>query len=119
MACLQKDPELNVSSTGPIVYLTVVGQPVVVLNTLRAAANLLDRKADIYSDRYILSSNIEASGRLADVLVVDPIISLRTICFGEVLPSFCIIDHFRFIFLLANFNVSLGGDVCAAPLTKP
>jgi hypothetical protein len=37
--------------TGPITYLNVAGQPVIVLNTHKAAADLLDRKAAIYSDR--------------------------------------------------------------------
>lgn len=38
-------------STGPIVYLNAVGQPLIVLNTHRAAADLLDKRAAIYSDR--------------------------------------------------------------------
>jgi hypothetical protein len=38
---------------GPIVYLTVAGQPVVVLNTIKAAADLFDRRADLYSDRHV------------------------------------------------------------------
>ncbi|KAI0700497.1 cytochrome P450 [Cerioporus squamosus] len=36
---------------GPIVYLNLAGQDVIVLNTLQAAADLLDRKASIYSSR--------------------------------------------------------------------
>jgi len=36
---------------GPVVYLNVAGQPVIVLNTHKAAADLLDRRANIYSDR--------------------------------------------------------------------
>ncbi|RDX52873.1 cytochrome P450 [Lentinus brumalis] len=36
---------------GPIVYINLAGQNVIVLNTLQAAADLLDRKAAIYSSR--------------------------------------------------------------------
>lgn len=38
-------------STGPIVYLNLAGQNVVVLNTLEVASDLLDDRAAIYSDR--------------------------------------------------------------------
>lgn len=36
---------------GPIFYLNVAGQNTVVLGTPKAAADLLDRRANIYSDR--------------------------------------------------------------------
>jgi len=36
---------------GPVIYLNGAGQPIVVLNTLEAAADLLDRKASVTSDR--------------------------------------------------------------------
>ncbi|KAI9450392.1 cytochrome P450 [Lactarius psammicola] len=36
---------------GDVFYLNAVGQPMVVLNTQKAAADLLDRRAGIYSDR--------------------------------------------------------------------
>jgi hypothetical protein len=36
---------------GPVMYLNVAGQPVIVLNTQKAAADLFDRRANIYSDR--------------------------------------------------------------------
>jgi len=36
---------------GPLVYLTVGGQGILVLNTHRVAADLLDRRGHIYSDR--------------------------------------------------------------------
>lgn len=49
MFCIVSDK--LIISKGPIVYLTVAGQPVVVLNTIKAAADLFDRRADIYSDR--------------------------------------------------------------------
>lgn len=52
---------------GPIVYLSVAGQPVVVLNTSKAAADLFDRRADIYSDR---PDNIVASGMLCGGIVL-------------------------------------------------
>ena len=49
------DP-ISSTTLGPIVYLSVVGQPVVVLNTNKAAADLFDRRADIYSDRWELTN---------------------------------------------------------------
>lgn len=42
---------LNFNVTGPIMYLNLAGQNVVVLNTLSVAADLLDRRAAIYSSR--------------------------------------------------------------------
>ncbi|KAH9015899.1 cytochrome P450 [Lactarius hengduanensis] len=36
---------------GDVFYLNAMGQPIVVLNTQKAAADLLDRRAGIYSDR--------------------------------------------------------------------
>ncbi|KAH9020060.1 cytochrome P450 [Lactarius hengduanensis] len=36
---------------GDVFYLSAAGQPIVVLNTQKAAAELLDRRAGIYSDR--------------------------------------------------------------------
>ncbi|KAI0784068.1 cytochrome P450 [Abortiporus biennis] len=36
---------------GDLVFLNVVGQPILVLNSLRVAVDLLDRRSDIYSDR--------------------------------------------------------------------
>lgn len=38
-------------SLGEIVYFNVFGQPLLVLNSPGAAADLLDRRAGIYSDR--------------------------------------------------------------------
>ena len=40
-----------VLNAGPLVYLTVGGQGILVLNTHQAAADLLDRRGHIYSDR--------------------------------------------------------------------
>ena len=37
--------------SGPIVYINLAGQDVVVLNTLKVAADLLDRRSSIYSSR--------------------------------------------------------------------
>ena len=34
-----------------IMYLNALGQPIIVLNSLKAASELLDRRANIYSDR--------------------------------------------------------------------
>ncbi|KAJ6484798.1 cytochrome P450 [Mycena sanguinolenta] len=43
---------------GPVVYLNIAGRPIIVLNNAKAAADLLDRRALIYSDR---PGNIVAS----------------------------------------------------------
>ncbi|KAF7986079.1 hypothetical protein HWV62_41481 [Athelia sp. TMB] len=47
-------------------YLNVAGQPIVVLNTTKAAADLLDRRADKYSDRpaFIVASDMLSGGLL-------------------------------------------------------
>jgi len=37
--------------TGPLVYLSVAGQKMLVLNSHKVAADLLDRRGTIYSDR--------------------------------------------------------------------
>ena len=44
------DPD-SVLNAGPLVYLTVGGQGILVLNTHQVAADLLDRRGHIYSDR--------------------------------------------------------------------
>jgi hypothetical protein len=41
----------DASSSGDVFYLNAAGQPIVVLNTQKVAADLLDRRAGIYSDR--------------------------------------------------------------------
>lgn len=46
MAC-----SLSVTLLGPIVYLNVAGQHIVVLNTMQAASGLLDKQGSICSDR--------------------------------------------------------------------
>ncbi|KAI0056132.1 cytochrome P450 [Artomyces pyxidatus] len=49
---------------GEIMYLSVIGQPIMVLNSQRVAADLLDRRARIYSSRprLILASEIYTGG---------------------------------------------------------
>jgi hypothetical protein len=37
--------------SGPIVYLNAAGQPIIVLNDHKTAADLFGRRANIYSDR--------------------------------------------------------------------
>jgi hypothetical protein len=37
--------------TGDVMYLNALGQPMLVINSLKAATELLDRRANIYSDR--------------------------------------------------------------------
>ena len=46
-------------------YLTAIGQPIIVLNSLKAAFELLDRRANIYSDRpRQIIADILCGGRL-------------------------------------------------------
>jgi len=42
---------IYVLNAGPLVYLTVGGQGILVLNTHQVATDLLDRRGHIYSDR--------------------------------------------------------------------
>jgi hypothetical protein len=50
-----------------IMYLNALGQPVIVLHSLRAAFELLDRRANIYSDRprFIVAHDILSGGLFA------------------------------------------------------
>lgn len=43
--------KILIIATGPIVYLNIAGQNTIVLGTHKTAADLLDRRANIYSDR--------------------------------------------------------------------
>jgi hypothetical protein len=47
-----------------LMYLNVLGQPVLVINSLKTAVELLDRRANIYSDRsrYIVANEILCGG---------------------------------------------------------
>jgi hypothetical protein len=45
------ETRLTINNAGPIVYINVAGQDMVILNTHKAAADLLDRRAPIYSNR--------------------------------------------------------------------
>lgn len=50
--------------TGDVVYLSVLGRPIIVLNSQKAAADLLGRRASNYSDRprFIMASEILTGG---------------------------------------------------------
>ena len=50
--------------TGDIIYLSAMGQPIVVLNDFNIAIELLDRRAGIYSDRpsFIVANGILSGG---------------------------------------------------------
>ncbi|KAJ7704017.1 cytochrome P450 [Mycena rosella] len=52
---------------GPVVYLNIAGQSIVVLNTAKSAADLLDHRGGIYSDR---PQNIVASELMTGGLLV-------------------------------------------------
>ncbi|KAJ6585681.1 cytochrome P450 [Mycena capillaripes] len=51
---------------GSVVYLDIAGQPIIVLNNAKAAVDLLDRRASLYSDR---PQNIVASELMAGALL--------------------------------------------------
>ena len=57
---------LILTSSGNIIYLNVAGQSLVILNSQKVAADLLDRRAGIYSDRprNIVASDIMTGGLL-------------------------------------------------------
>ena len=62
-----------VLNAGPLVYLTVGGQGILVLNTHQVAADLLDRRGHIYSDRpRMISACGFAVGRDLNSLLYDP-----------------------------------------------
>ncbi len=52
--------------SGDVIYLNAAGQPIVILNSQKVAADLLDRRAGIYSDRprNIVASDIMTGGLL-------------------------------------------------------
>ncbi|KAI0066946.1 cytochrome P450 [Artomyces pyxidatus] len=52
---------------GDVIYLSALGQPIVVLGTQKAAGDLLDRRAGIYSDR---PHNVVAAGILTGGLAM-------------------------------------------------
>jgi hypothetical protein len=57
---------LILAPSGDIIYLNAAGQPMVILNSQKIAADLLDRRAGIYSDRprNIVASDIMTGGLL-------------------------------------------------------
>jgi len=57
---------LMLTPSGNIIYLNTAGQPMVILNSQKIAADLLDRRAGIYSDRprNIVASDIMTGGLL-------------------------------------------------------
>ena len=71
---------------GDITYLNAAGQPMVILNSQKVAADLLDRRAGIYSDRArnIVASDIMTGGlvvffsRYNDTYVLLPVIGSRS-----------------------------------------
>ena len=59
-------PFLIFIGLGDVIYLNAAGQPMVILNSQKVAADLLDRRAGIYSDRprNIVASDIMTGGLL-------------------------------------------------------
>jgi hypothetical protein len=61
-----RHPSLMFTPSGDIIYLNAAGQPMIILNSQKVAADLLDRRAGIYSDRprNIVASDIMTGGLL-------------------------------------------------------
>ena len=57
---------LRQSLAGDLIYLNAIGQPIVVINSQKAAVELLDRRAAIYSDRprNVIGCEIMTGGNL-------------------------------------------------------
>jgi hypothetical protein len=58
---------LNIEISEHIMYMNALGQPMIVLHSLRAAFELLDRRANIYSGRprFIVAHEILSGGLFA------------------------------------------------------
>lgn len=55
--------KILIIAIGPIIYLNIAGQNTIVLGTHKAAADLLERRANIYSDRpYFVVFNLLTGG---------------------------------------------------------
>jgi len=56
----------DLDPTGDLIYITAAGQPIIVLNSHKVAADLLDRRSGIYSDRprNIVACDIMTGGLL-------------------------------------------------------
>jgi hypothetical protein len=52
----------HLSLLGELVYLNVLGKPIVVINSYRMALEMLERKSSIYSDRPTLTMGSELCG---------------------------------------------------------
>ena len=55
---------------GEVMYLNAAGQPAIVLNSIKSAFDLLERRADNYSDRprLIMAQDILSNGRLFSLM---------------------------------------------------
>jgi hypothetical protein len=70
-------------------YLNALGQPIIILNSLKAASDLLDQRASIYSDRprLIVAREIFCGGLFialmpyGDLLVFIFLLKLRDLLF--------------------------------------
>jgi hypothetical protein len=70
-------------------YLNALGQPIIVIHSLKAAFELIDRRANIYSDRprFIVAQELFCGGLFpallsyGDVLVRPFLLKLRNLSF--------------------------------------
>ena len=61
----------SLRSSGDVIYISVGGQGILILNSFKVAADLLDRRAGIYSSR------MRTIGALASLLVLHKLMYLR------------------------------------------
>lgn len=61
----------NAPSEGDIIYVKVLGQPIVILNSAKVTFEMLDKKSSMYSDRPVFRVASEMVG-WKDVLVLTP-----------------------------------------------
>lgn len=55
---------------GPINYINIAGQPILVINTHEDAVNLLEKRGAIYSDRPHMVMGVELCGTLEDLQAI-------------------------------------------------
>jgi len=53
---------------GPLTYLNIMGQPVIVINNHKTAVDLLEKRGSIYSDRYHSVMAVELTGECGTAL---------------------------------------------------
>jgi len=78
-------PILNYIGLGDLIYLNAVSQPMVILNSQKVAADLLNRCAGIYADRprNIVASDIMCGGLLIGFIGYNDVYVLLVVTFAS------------------------------------